>query len=99
MPDPDEIREELERLRAAVNRVDAEHRAWHAWTFMPCARHEGPEWRRDIVKCSNCTRGMVSSCVHATCGSWPCATHLTLHDETRLTCTHRPAGETAREAT
>jgi hypothetical protein len=93
MPETGEIHTwERDDLRAAVIRVDTKHRAWRAWTFVPCTRHQGPWWRRDIVKCADCTRGVISSCTNPRCGSWPCDTHLDLHGETRGTCTHR-AGE------
>lgn len=80
--------EDAVRAEDAFARVDAKHQRWHAWTFIPCAYHEGGEWRREITKCSKCVRGVISSCVNERCGPWPCETHLALHDETEEECQH-----------
>ncbi|MEU1883510.1 hypothetical protein ABZ470_39905 [Streptosporangium sp. NPDC020072] len=86
-----EADEKRERAAAAIERVDALHQPTTVRQWIPCEKHATSRvMERD---CPMCVDRPTLICAAEGCGTWPCATHLALHDETEPTCNH-PIGDT-----
>lgn len=83
---------ELEIVQARIARVDALHQPKQTGNWLSCAVHSA---RSPDPDCPRCAKAPIRTCSNQACkqpgaqGTWPCETHLALHDETEEECQHR----------